>query len=96
MSVEPDPPEPFGESGERAFVPTDWMFTARSIAGARTFVEGLSGPGEVWEYHGRYYPVRRGSVDACWLRDAGASLIPPEDDRLHHELDAVLRGLAGD
>jgi hypothetical protein len=78
------------------FRATDWMFTTETIAGARTFVEGLDGPGEVWEHMGRYYPVRVASEEAAWLREAGASLIPPQDDALHHELDQILRPDRGD
>jgi hypothetical protein len=77
-----------------AFCPTEWMFTTETIAGARTFLAGLDGPGEVLEYRGRYFPLRAGSEDAAWLRSAGATLIPPEDDPLHHHLDRFLRELA--
>ena len=77
-----------------AFCPTDWMFTTETIAGARTFLAGLDGPGAVFDYRGRYFPVRAGSDDAAWLRSAGAALIPPEDDQLHHHLDGYLRDLA--
>lgn len=75
------------------FCRTDWMFTTETIAGARTFLVGLDGPGEVFEYRGRYYPVQTGSEDASWLRSAGASVIPPEDDALHYHLDRYLRGI---
>jgi hypothetical protein len=80
----------FGEGVPVEFCATDWMFTTETIAGARTFVAGLCGRGEVWEHGGRYYPVRAGSTDAFWLRTAGATLIPPEDDALHYELDEFL------
>lgn len=81
-----------GESGGAPpeFRPTDWMFTTETVAGARTFLAGLEAPGELWELHGRYFPVRSHSADASWLRTAGATLIPPEDDHLHHQLDTFL------
>lgn len=69
---------------------TEWMFTAATIAGARTFLAGLDAPGEVFEYRGRYFPVRAASEDAAWLRSVGAALIPPADDALHHHLDRFL------
>lgn len=75
------------------FTPTDFMFTAATLAGARTFLAGLNAPGELYEYEGRYYPVRRGSEDARWLVEAGATFIPAEDDLLHHNLDPVLAAL---
>jgi hypothetical protein len=86
----------FGEALPGDFRATDWMFTTETIAGARTFVEGLDGPGEVWEHRGRYYPVRVASQDAAWLRAAGASLVPPQDDGLHHDLDQFLRTVGAD
>lgn len=86
-----DAPTLFDEHGTPPeFCPTEWMFTTETIAGARTFLAGLEAPGEVWEYRGRYYPVRASSADAFWLRGAGATLIPPEDDALHHHLDRFL------
>jgi len=83
----------FGEATPAEFDATEWMFTTETIAGARTFLAGLGVPGELWEYGGRYYPVRIGSPDAAWLRTAGAALIPPEDDLLHHRLDRFLLAL---
>jgi hypothetical protein len=84
----------FGEAAPGEFSPTDWMFITETIAGARTFLAGLGAPGELWEHGGRYYPVRAGSPDASWLQAAGATLIPPEDDLLHHGLDQFLHSLA--
>lgn len=83
-----------GEGGPSPeFSPLEWMFTTETIAGARTFLAGLEAPGEVWELRGRYFPVRSSSEDASWLRSAGATLIPPEDDALHHHLDTFLVSL---
>jgi hypothetical protein len=76
-----------GDDPPPEFSPTEWMFTTETISGARTFLAGLEAPGEVWELHGRYFPVRSASEDASWLRSAKATLIPPEDDPLHHHLD---------
>jgi hypothetical protein len=82
-----------GEPNPGEFSPTDWMFTTATIAGARTLLAGLDAPGELWEHGGRYYPVRARSRDATWLQAAGATLIPPEDDLLHHGLDQYLKTL---
>jgi hypothetical protein len=76
------------------FSPIEWMFTTETIAGGRTFLSGLAAPGELWEYNGRYFPVRAGSDEAVWLRGAGATLIPPRADAFHHRLDAIVAGLA--
>lgn len=73
--------------------PRAYLLTARTAAGARLLAENLSGPGEVWEFDGVYYAVKRSAPGAAWLADQGASLIPPADDALHMELDAFLVGL---
>lgn len=73
--------------------PREFMFTTRTIGGARTIADNLRNPGQVWELEGKYYPVERTSENAAWLREHGASLIPPEDDPLHEEFDPFLIGL---
>ncbi|HEX8691429.1 MAG TPA: hypothetical protein VF746_03215 [Longimicrobium sp.] len=95
MATEPDAPEDIlGELPPLPpFDPRTYMFTTRTIAGARTFADHLPSPGEVWELEGKYYPVKRNSEEAAWLRDHGASLVPPEDDALHQEFDPFLVGL---
>lgn len=95
MGTDHDPEEDI--LGERPplppYDPRTYMFTTRTVAGARTFADHLPSPSEVWELEGRYYPVARNSEDAAWLRNHGASLIPPEDDALHQEFDPFLIGL---
>jgi hypothetical protein len=83
--LDPRPLEPYE--------PLDFLYTTRTVAGARAFASGLGGPAEVWELNGRYYPVRRNSTEASLLRHRGASLVPAEDDALHMEMDALLTGL---
>lgn len=83
--LDPPPVEPYA--------PLDYLYTTRTVAGAREFSGGLGGPAEVWELKGRYFPIRRNSTEAGLLRHRRASLIPPEDDALHMDLDALLTGL---
>ena len=75
------------------YEPLRYLYTTKTVAGAREFASALGGPAEVWELDGRYYPVRRNSTGAGLLRHRGATLIPPEDDALNMEMDALLTGL---
>lgn len=91
---QPEPEDILGEPPPLApHDPRAYLLTARTAAGARLLARNLSGPGEVWELDGVYYAVKRSSPNAVWLADQGASLVPPEDDALHMELDALLIAL---
>jgi hypothetical protein len=70
--------------------PRTYMFTARTIDGARAYAAHLPGPGEVWELEGRYYPVMRHGSEAAWLAGHGGTVVPAEDDILHRDLDLLL------
>lgn len=81
----PEPVEPFDA--------LSYLFTTATVAGARAFAEALGAASEVWELRGAYYPVRRGSNEADILRRAGGEIVPPADDGLHMDLDALLLAL---
>jgi hypothetical protein len=77
----------------RPYDPRSAMFSMPTVGAARIFADHMPFPGQVWELEGIYYAVRRYSSDEVWLREHGASLIPPEDDDLHMQFDWLLTGL---
>jgi hypothetical protein len=76
-----------------SFDPLGYLFTADTVDGARALAGALSGPAEVYELDGTYYAAKRRSREAALLQERGATLIPPEDDRLHMALDSLLLAL---